>query len=214
MRAVLITVAILAGASTASAQALPTACSPDPLGIAVQHVSTGASITWCVPHPEDLGSVPAQATFRAYVDGQGTLLTGVACADSAGVLKCQGATSTAFQTGVQRPGLHLVGVTIATGPSTPESMPGPLMVMQADPAPAAVKTSCQYIPPGKTVMETRPVGTSLPGFNSANDATQRAEQAQRIADLRAWGWTVDLSYVNGSGRADGIDRVFLVAICQ
>jgi hypothetical protein len=63
-------------------------------------------------------------------------------------------------------------------------------------------TPCAYVAPNSTVMETRPIGTALQGFNPM------AGQAQRIGDLRSWGWKVEWQFDPAT------QRLFLMAWCQ
>lgn len=73
---------------------------------------------------------------------------------------------------------------------------------------------CTYVAPGSTTSTTRPrytddpVGGSIQGFNPM------AGQSARIAQLRAWGWKVEWQFVDGSGRDDKVDRLFLMVFCD
>lgn len=110
-------------------------------------------------------------------------------------------------------GLHTLSVTSIDGQGR-ESVRSVLPYYESN-GPAQILGPCTYMAPGSTVMEQRPIGQKMQGFNPIGPSGIANNQADRIRQLEAWGWRVSLSqFVEGNLRPDKIDRLFLIVECK
>jgi hypothetical protein len=108
------------------------------------------------------------------------------------------------------PGLHIIEIVAIDGQMRRSAVSSKSWVETA----GVASGPCTYIAPGGSVMETRPVGQMMQGFNPIGVSGVVNNQADRIRLLKTWGWTVDLAqFVEGNLRADKIDRLFLIVRC-
>lgn len=84
------------------------------------------------------------------------------------------------------------------------------------PVPPVMVRPCDYAVPGSIVMETRPVGQTIQGFNPIGPSGTVNNQGDRIRQLLIWGWSllVPPQFVDGSIRPDKTDRLFLIVQCR
>lgn len=162
------------------------------------------------------GGWPEASDVQTYqhfvkVDAVVAPLTSVTCQQ--GVTppySCIGELPAVSRQGLAATGTHTIRVQVKFAPGTPDEVMGepsaPLQLSQP--------SGCVYAAPGSTVTSMRPryqddpVNGSIQGFNPI------AGQGARIAQLKAWGWKVEWQFVDGSIRADKIDRLFLIVFCD
>lgn len=99
--------------------------------------------------------------------------------------------------------------------------PNPCLAPTTPPAPPTILGPCTYAAPGSTTTEPRPIGQMMQGFNAIGPSGVVNNQADRIRQLKAWGWEITLAqFVSNAGRTksdgspDPIDRLFLIVTCR
>jgi hypothetical protein len=143
----------------------------------------------------------------AYVDDLPKVtVPSATCVQDGLVPLCSAPIAGALKASLQTPGIHTLKVSVAS-PHLALIETAPSEVLQV------TAGSCSYTPVGSTVAETRPSGSVLQGFNAIGPAGATGNQAFRIGQLRSWGWLVEWQFVDGSVRADKLDRLFLIATC-
>ncbi len=111
-----------------------------------------------------------------------------------------------------RPGVHTVTV-VAIDDQQRRGAPSTIGFLETlQPAPSQ---PCDYqAPAAGSVMEKRPIGQRIQGFNPIGPSGTTGNQAARLTQLEAWGWVADMhDFADGSVRPDKIDRLFLIVRC-
>jgi hypothetical protein len=204
----------LTGTTALAAQLIPPlpelACTGGPdagLGPLHWRFEPGSKFAFCAPGNSTDAAQASSFTYRAYIDNAPFALSAVTCAGATmpGVI-CRGDVPAPMLSAMRVAGDHNLEITASLDSAAPES-PRSASFQVSD---AAV---CTYIPPGGTVAQQRPLYKDDPVMGSMQGFNPIAGQAQRIAQLRAWGWKVEWQFVDGSPRADKLDRLFLAAFC-
>lgn len=159
-------------------------------------ITRDARVAWCAS-PDFLVAEPTLFEHTVLVDGD--LVGRVVSPSCAGTpLICTAPAPAETVALLAVPGQHEVAVGLARlDPASGVRSP----VARSMAAQIESVTGCTYIPNGSAVEEMRPIGYAMQGFNAM------AGQAQRIGDLRGWGWRVEWQLDPAS------QKLFLMAWC-
>lgn len=97
-------------------------------------------------------------------------------------------------------------------PNVLQPGPNPCLPVEGPPPPTNVRLlrPCNYTPPAGGVVEQRPIGQMMQGFNPIGASGVVNNQADRIRVLKSWGWAVTLAQFVHTDT----DRLFLIVECK
>lgn len=215
--AVLLVVAFAAPAS-AGQIATPTAtidCTAAQPAIQQPIIGKVDGVVWaeyCAATTDTLADVVSWQ-HNLYIDGVGFILSGPGCVFVPPVV-CISQLPPLAVTKLSLAGPHFIQASFtSTGVEGPRSVAYQSTALASSLPPVSI--GCMYQSPvAGAVLEMRPPGQMMQGFNPIGPSGVDNNQASRIAQLEAWGWRVLVSqFVDGSARVDKTDRLFLIIKC-